>query len=229
MDRGALIVIGSGPGIGRSVASAFASNGFTRIFLIRRNAQGLEDDKATVIATAGKDIRVDTIVADISDQQALAKALQQIEEEKYVIECVFFNAARVEPSEMLKFPIEEIEHDFRTTNIALYQTAQWAIPLLKVAKGTVSKPSLLVTNSLLYKYPVPQMFSLTFTKAAQRTLVEMMTTLYAPEGIHVGLISVGGPVAPENKVLNPKNIAKETWHFFQNSMNGDLEIEIVER
>lgn len=114
MSRGALVVIGSGPGIGLSVASIFAAKGFSRIFLISRNASRLEDDKAGIIAASGKnDIRVDTVAADISDQQSLAKALQRIDEEKYVIECVFFNAARVEPSELLKFPVEEIELDFK--------------------------------------------------------------------------------------------------------------------
>ena len=114
MSRGALVVIGSGPGIALSVASKFAAEGFSRIFLISRNGSRLEDDKAAVIAASEKkDIHVDTIVADITDQQSLAKALQRIDEEKCVIECVFFNAARVAPSELLKFPIEEIERDLQ--------------------------------------------------------------------------------------------------------------------
>ena len=117
MSRGALIVLGSGPGNGVAVASKFAAKGFSRIFLLSRNAKRLEDDRATVIAASGReDIRVDNIVTDISNQQSLARAFQQIDQENLTIECVFFNAARVEPSELLKFPVEEIERDFRVRN-----------------------------------------------------------------------------------------------------------------
>ena len=76
---------------------------------------------------------------------------------------------------------------------------------------------------------MPSLFSLTFTKAAQRTLVQMMNEVFAQEGIHVGLISVGGPVAPENKGCNPKNIAEKTWTFFENGKKEDLEVEIYEQ
>lgn len=85
-----------------------------------------------------------------------------------------------------------------------------------------------MTNSFLYRDPLPEVFSLTITKAAQRSLVEMMAQTFAPQGVHVGLISVGGPVAPEKKVLNPTNIAEKTWEFFENGKNDDLEVGLAE-
>ena len=33
-------------------------------------------------------------------------------------------------------------------------------------------------------------------------------------GIHIALAMVGGAVAPENKNLNPRNIAGQTWELF---------------
>jgi len=229
MARGALVVIGSGPGIGLHVASKFAASGFNRIFLLSRNANRLEDDRRTVISASGRsDIHIQNIVADISSQESLANAFQEIEQTGVPVEVVFFNAARVETSEMPNFPIEEVDVDIKVSLLALYQTSQWAVPLFRASKGTLNKPALLVTNSLLYKYPEPTLFSLTFTKAGQRSLVQTMNMTYAPEDIHVGLISVGGIVAPEKKQLNPTNIANKTWDFYESGKAGDLEVEIVE-
>jgi hypothetical protein len=70
---------------------------------------------------------------------------------------------------------------------------------------------------------------LTVTKAAQRALVDCLYQTFKESGVHCGLISVGGVVAPENKELNAVNIAKKTWGLFDQSREGwDLEVEIME-
>lgn len=71
-------------------------------------------------------------------------------------------------------------------------------------------------------------FSLSLTKAAQRVLVQTLNMTYAQQGIHVGLISVSGQVSPDNKILNPVNIADETWKFFETAENDKLEVELCE-
>ena len=112
--RGSLIVLGSGPGIGLAVASKFAASGFSHIYLLSRNAERLENDKATVVsASSSKDIHVDTIVTDLAKPESLAAAFKQIEQDGTPVECVFFNAARVGPSEMLKFPVESMDDDIK--------------------------------------------------------------------------------------------------------------------
>jgi len=118
----------------------------------------------------------------------------------------------------------------QTTNSGLYIVAQWCIPKLQaLAKSSPSsKPSLLVTNSVLYKCPLPPFFSLTITKAAQRALVDCMYQTYKESGVHCGLVSVGGQVSPENKYLNPESIAKKTWGLFdQPKESWELEVEIT--
>jgi hypothetical protein len=47
-----LVVIGCGPGIGVATAALFAAHSFNKIALIARNAQRLEDYRATVLNTA---------------------------------------------------------------------------------------------------------------------------------------------------------------------------------
>jgi short-subunit dehydrogenase len=108
------VVFGSGPGIGISVASSFAVHGFNHIVLLSRNAERLQSDKNTILGqTGGTSVKIDTIQVDISDQSALKKALTKIDDLGGNIECIFFNAAKVAPSPLLEFPVEELELDFK--------------------------------------------------------------------------------------------------------------------
>lgn len=106
--------------------------------------------------------------------------------------------------------------------------AQWAIPRLQaLAKSNSSaKPSLLVTNSHLPWDPIPQLLSLSLVKAAQRTMVQSFNRAFGDSGVHAGLISVGGIVSPDNKVLNPRNIARETYKFCE--YGTGLEVNLKE-
>lgn len=112
---------------------------------------------------------------------------------------------------------------------ALYTVAQRVIPqLIELRKSDpTAKPALLVTSSLLPQHPMPDLFALSLVKAAQRNLVQSLSMTYASEGVHVGLIVVGGVVTPEHKTLNPTNIAAETWKWF-NEDKPALEVSILE-
>ena len=46
-------------------------------------------------------------------------------------------------------------------------------------------------------------------------MVESFNRAFSDSGVHIGLISVEGSVAPENKVLNPKTIAERTIEFWE--------------
>lgn len=75
--------------------------------------------------------------------------------------------------------------------------------------------SLIVTSSMLPQHPIPQVFSLSLVKAAQRNLMESLAMTY--DGILLGLINVGGPVSPDAEVHNPTNIAEKAWEWFSKS------------
>ncbi|KUJ13098.1 putative short-chain alcohol dehydrogenase [Mollisia scopiformis] len=219
-----LLMIGSGPGIGLSTASLFASKKFSKVALISRNKERLVTDREAVLAAA-KNTDVKTWVADVVDSEKYKNVLKEVEEwSGEGVDCVIFNAARVEPSTLLEFPEEEIVKDFMTTNIALYTTAQWALPLLSKMKEE-QKPSFLVTSSLLWKQPVPFVFSLSLVKASQRNLVETMKMTF-PD-IHIALLNVGGVVSPEDTYLNPPAIAEKFWELYAQEKSAwtfDLEI-----
>lgn len=107
-----LLVIGSGPGIGRSVTKLFASQRYNKVALIARRSEQLAVEKA-VLEESTPNVRVKTYALDITDGDALLKALSDSEAEFGKPETVVYNAARVLPSQLLSHQIEDMEYDFK--------------------------------------------------------------------------------------------------------------------
>ncbi|KAJ5606083.1 hypothetical protein N7510_008864 [Penicillium lagena] len=215
-----LLLLGSGPGVGVAIASQFAQQHFDRIALFARNSQQLQKDREAVLAAAAsvnRTVVVRTWQVDIGDPTRLQQALAEVEQFG-TLECVYFNAARVGGSLLFQFPLESIEEDFRVSASALYMTSRWAIPLLLQKPQSHSeadwKPSLLVTSSFLPNDPIPELFALSMVKAAQANLVKSLAKTFTPQGVHVGLLVIGGVVAPDALALNPAKIAELAWKLF---------------
>lgn len=110
-----LVLIGSGPMIGVSTASLFATRKFSNIALISRDPTRLAQDRDSVLSAAkaaGKTITVRTFATDIKNTPAFEKVLKEVEAMGR-ISVVVFNAARVGPSEMFKFSEGDIIDDFK--------------------------------------------------------------------------------------------------------------------
>ncbi|KIV99631.1 uncharacterized protein PV09_08696 [Verruconis gallopava] len=226
----AIAIFGVGPGIGRAVAVQFASQGFSHLILLSRNAQRLQENKVAVMSAAGSlDISIYTIVVDLSSQASLQAAFDHIDSLGLDLEVALYNGARVSPTPLFETPVQEIEADFKTTTVGLYSVAKWVLPKLQIfAKAYPhANPSLIVTGGFLHKTPIPEFFTLSLVKTAQRNLVQSLHQVYNPQGVHVGLVLVGGMVSPEAKVLNPTHIAKLVWEFFEN--RNDLEVELEDK
>jgi len=108
-----LLVVGSGPGIGRAVATLFASKGYHNVVLIARRADSLASEKTAVEEAVGTQVNVRTYPVDITDPAALGKALDDADAAFGKPECVFFNAARVLPSAFFEHDVKEIEYDLK--------------------------------------------------------------------------------------------------------------------
>ncbi|ORY16101.1 hypothetical protein BCR34DRAFT_671791 [Clohesyomyces aquaticus] len=218
---GTLVVFGSGPGIGNHVALEFAQHSFSHVILLARNESRLSTDKEFIQSSAPS-TKVDSLRLDLSDLSSIPSVLKQIDSLAPKVDVLFFNAARINASDVLTTPVEEIDEDLKVTTLALYIIAQHYLPKLTSfpSKSPSSKPALLVTNSHLPYSPVPQLLSLSIAKAAQRNLVQNLKLTFADSGVFIGLVTVEGVVAPEEKSLNPKNIAKQTWGFYEKG--GDV-------
>lgn len=110
-----LVVIGSGPGIGSSTAAEFAQKGFDKVVLVSRNADRLKEDCLAVekaAQDAQRNVSVKSWAVDITDVSAYEKVLGEISNYG-TLECLLFNAARVQTSDIMKEPLEEMELDFK--------------------------------------------------------------------------------------------------------------------
>merc|ERR1712029_900981 len=114
--------------------------------MVSRNEARLQKESEAVRKAATSNVEVISISCDLGDLSALQKALEEIKN-LGPLGSIFFNAARINIADPLTAPVDELEEDFRTTNLALYVTAQWAIPLL--LKSHFSKPTFFVTGTWL--------------------------------------------------------------------------------
>ncbi|KAH7142848.1 hypothetical protein B0J13DRAFT_503209 [Dactylonectria estremocensis] len=225
-----IVIIGAGPGIGRSVTSLFASNRYNKIALLARRDEQLQLEKAAVEAAVSHPVTIKTYVVDVSDGDALVSAMDKIDADLGQPEVVFYNAARVLVSNFFEHPVKEIEYDFKITVTSLYQLAGREIPrLVKLAQSdATSRPAFIVTSSLLPKEPEPELFALSLTKGAQWNLVKSLYKQFGPQGVHIGVMIVGGFVSPEEPNRNPDNIAKKTWEWYSQPIEKQpFEVEIL--
>ncbi|KAK4185420.1 hypothetical protein QBC35DRAFT_389571 [Podospora australis] len=217
MSEKTILVLGAGSGIGRSVATLFASKRFSNVVLIARRAEQLEvEKKALEEAIGAGKVNVKTYALDLTKSEDLLKALDDADATFGKPEVVFYNAARVLPSAFFEHSVEDIEYDLKINVSALYVVSQRYVPhLVELAKSDASsRPALIVTSSALPHHPIPQLFALSLVKAAQRNLVRSLSMTYTPEGVHIGVINVGGPVSPDDPERNPKRIAEKTWEWY---------------
>ena len=79
---------------------------------------------------------------------------------------------------------------------------------------------------MLAKDPFPAMFSLATCKAGQYSLTRSLHKEYEPQGVHCGLVVIGGTVSEDSKVTNARNIANEIWTMSRQPQ-GKGKVEII--
>lgn len=149
--HGALVVFGSGPGIGRNIAALFAEKGFSKIYLLSRNQERLQEDidfvknhaastSASASASASSTPKVDgkadaetttttttsckAIAVDLEDPGKVRAALAELDGRLHgkSLECVVFNAARVGGSKLMEWSAVNYEADLRVSWFFLFSS-----------------------------------------------------------------------------------------------------------
>ena len=103
----AVIILGSGPGIGVGVASHFASQpSFARIALLSRNTERLEQDKKTVLEASNRsksELTVKTYAVDLANIAQLKETLAKVENDLGPPKVVIYNASRLRQTVLCLF------------------------------------------------------------------------------------------------------------------------------
>lgn len=215
-----LLIIGAGPGIARAVSSLLSTKGYTTITLLARRASQLARERSTLLSLHPTlNLQIHTFPIDITDAPALTTALTAADAALGgPPSLVFFNAARVIPSNLFTHPAEEIEYDFKVTVSALYAVAGRYLPGMADRVG--ERPGFIVTSSALPEEPLPELFALSLTKAAQKNLVRSLWLVYGGpgRGVCVGVVNVAGAVDAEGR--SPEVVAGRLWEWYAAGEGG---------
>lgn len=189
------LIIGAGPGIGRSVAKRFAQEGYA-IALVART-QATLSTVAESLRAEGVDIR--KYQADSGDETALRAALDAAADDLGVPDVLVYNAAVIRADEAGELSIRDHLESWSVNVLGAMAAIEHLAPRMKRAGGTC-----IVTGGM--PEPDPRYVSLSLGKVGVRALVEMLAARHGPDGIHVATVTVGGAVAP-GTAYDPDEIA----------------------
>ncbi|MFH9660823.1 SDR family NAD(P)-dependent oxidoreductase [Streptomyces sp. NPDC017248] len=196
------VIIGAGPGIGRSVARRFAREGLP-VALVARSRQTLE---ATAAALAPAGVPVLSLTADSTDAAGLGAALDTVIAETGLPDVVVYNAALIRPDTLGELSVAQ-HLEAWSVNVAGAITAAAHVLPAMAARGS---GTFLVTGGM----PRPKLryVSLSLGKAGVRTLVDLLDQEYGPAGVHAASVTIDGPVAPGTP-FDPDVIAEHYWRL----------------
>ncbi|MEV4169020.1 SDR family NAD(P)-dependent oxidoreductase [Nonomuraea sp. NPDC049709] len=187
------VIIGAGPGIGRSVARRFAKEGLP-VALVSRTGNDLDLEGAL------------SYRADCADEDELRAALDAAAGELGTPDVVVYNAAIIRPDSPWAVSARA-QLDAWAVNVvgALVAAAHVAPAMARRGSGTF-----IVTGGM--PEPKARYVSLSLGKAGVRTLVTMLDEEYGPSSVHVASVTVAGPVAPGTD-FDPDDIAEHYWRL----------------
>ncbi|KAB8192877.1 SDR family NAD(P)-dependent oxidoreductase [Nonomuraea phyllanthi] len=187
------VIIGAGPGIGRSVARRFAREGMP-VALLSRTGTTLDLDGVLGFE------------ADVADEARLRAALDAATAELGVPDAVVYNAAVIRPDTPGEANAREQLDAWAVNVVGALVAASHVLP----AMARHGAGSFLVTGGM--PEPKAAYVSLSLGKAGVRTLVELLDQEYGPSGVHVASVTVAGPVAPGTD-FDPDDIAEHYWRL----------------
>lgn len=199
----AAIVAGVGPGLGASLARAFAREGFS-VGLLSRRAESSEPVASQIQAMKGKAL---VIPVDVTDRQAAREAVAKIRAELGNITALAYNASGFGRGAFLELDPEVIRQSFEVGTMGAVHLAQAVIPdMLKAGHGFISLTG--ATASLRGRAGFAP---LAIAKSSLRMLGQALAREFHPKGIHVVHVVVDGQIeTPRLRAREPDRAGDTT-------------------
>jgi short-subunit dehydrogenase len=202
IDNRHLLLVGAGPGLGMAVARRFASGGY-RVTLVARGTDGL---RALADGLADTGARIDTIVADASDPDALGARMAELYGEEGAPGLIVYNAVMGAPDTLLESSVEHLRTAYTVDVISAIVLTQVAAPAMRAAgSGTI-----LVTGGGFADYPIPVLATVSLGKAALRSAATMLGADLEADGIRVATLTIMGQIVAGTP-FDPEKIAERYW------------------
>ena len=199
----AAFIIGVGPGLGTSIARRFA-RADVPIGVIARSPGTVD---ATLSALA--DTFVDTygVTADAADELALRAALDSLVDRLAFRTRWFTTRRSSSPTASVSLDTEGHLAAWATNVVGAITAAAHLLPrMARAGHGG----SYILTGGM--PVPVPQVTSLSLGKAGVRALAELLDSQFAPSGLHIATVTIGGAIAP-GTAFDPDDIAEQYWRL----------------
>ncbi len=166
IDRGHLLLVGAGAGLGLAVARRFAAGGH-RVTLVARSTDRL-GELARNLADTGAEIN--TIEADASDPEGLGARMTELYRRDGAPGVVIYNAVMGAPDTLLSSTVAHLQEAYTVDVIGAIVVAQVAAPAMRAAGfGTI-----IVTGGGFADHPIPALATVSLGKAALRSAATML-------------------------------------------------------
>jgi 3-oxoacyl-[acyl-carrier protein] reductase len=183
--RSVALVTGASSGIGRAATVALAQAGFDVVINYSRSEQSARESAKLAQAKGAKTL---LFQCDVSDDSSVRKMLAAVEREFGRLDALVNNAGittNVKPSDFEGMTAEEWDRVFAVNVRGIFQVTRAAVPLLKVARGSIVN-----TASIVGLRPGPQPLPYAASKAAVVSLTKLLALNLAPE-IRVNAVAPG--------------------------------------
>lgn len=187
------LVTGSSMGIGRALARGLAQAG-ARIVLNAREAGRL---RAAADDLRGEGAEVETLCFDVTDAEAVRRAVDTYEAERGPIHILVNNAGMQHRAPLEQFPVEAFDRLMRTNVYSAFHVGQ-AVARHMIARGAGRIINIASVQSALAR---PGIAPYTATKGAVANLTKGMATDWAKYGLNCNAIAPGYFDTPLNAAL----------------------------
>src|SRR3954471_1324395 len=202
VDQRHLLLVGTGPGLGTSVARRFAREGY-RLTLVARSAATIAA-LAEELRGAGADVAV--VQADAGHAERLRGALGPLFAAPGAPGVVIYSAALAAFDELLSVAPEQLAAAYAVDVIGAIVTAQLAVPAMRAAGGG----TLLFTGGGFADAIPETLATLSLGKAALRAAAQQLARQLRDDHIHAGSLTILGQIAA-GTAFDPDSIADAYW------------------
>ena len=206
IDRGHLLLVGAGPGLGLAVARRFAVGGY-RVTLLARKTDRLGELAQSLDDTGAE---INTIGADASDSDDLRARMTELYGSDGAPGVVIYNAVMGAPDQLMSSTAAHLQTAYAVDVIGAIVIAQVAAPAMRAAGfGTI-----VVTGGGFADHPIPALATVSLGKAALRAAATMLGADLGPDGIRVATLTIAGQIVA-GTAFDPERIAERYWEVVQ--------------
>lgn len=202
-NKRVIAIVGAGPGIGEAVGRKFVSEGFVVALLART-----EDKLQTMVSGIEADFGAGTAkyyITDLRVEQDVVTSFQRIKSELGAVNVLVYNAGarRVNGLSILDTTSEEFENFTKINLYGAFWSTKAVLPdMLAEERGTI-----LFTGATGSLRGMPGLSAFSPGKFGLRSLCQVITREYQPEGIHATHLIVDGPV--DGKLIG--GVTRRKW------------------